>query len=96
MPKIDKIKEKGVAEVIEGSEGTEKYLALHRTAKIGTIMQVRNDLNDQIVFVRVLGKLPNTGVDGKVIIRISKKAFEKLGGVDYKFPVEISYLPLKD
>lgn len=96
MPKIDKIKEMGVAEVIEGSEGTEKYLALHRTAKIGTIMQVRNDLNDQIVFVRVLGKLPNTGVDEKVIIRISKKAFEKLGGVDYKFPVEISYLPLKD
>jgi len=96
MPKINKIKEKGVAEVIEGSEGTEKYLALHRTAKIGTIMQVRNDLNDQIVFVRVLGKLPNTGVDKKVIIRISKKAFEKLGGVDYKFPVEISYLPLKD
>ncbi|WP_375578822.1 LysM peptidoglycan-binding domain-containing protein [Marivirga tractuosa] len=96
MPKIDKIEEKGVAEVIEGSEGTEKYLALHRTAKIGTIMQVRNDLNDQIVFVRVLGKLPNTGVDEKVIIRISKKAFEKLGGVDYKFPVEISYLPLKD
>ncbi|SMG28476.1 LysM domain-containing protein [Marivirga sericea] len=96
MPKIDKIKENGVAEVIEGSEGTEKYLALHRTAKIGTIMQVRNDLNDQIVFVRVLGKLPNTGVDKKVIIRISKKAFEKLGGVDYKFPVEISYLPLKD
>jgi LysM repeat protein len=96
MPKIDKVKEKGVAEVIEGSESTEKYLALHRTAKIGTIMQVRNDLNDQIVFVRVLGKLPNTGVDQKVIIRISKKAFEKLGGVDYKFPVEISYLPLKD
>jgi LysM repeat protein len=96
MPKIDKVIEKGVAEVIEGSEGTEKYLALHRTAKIGTIMQVRNDLNDQIVFVRVLGKLPNTGVDEKVVIRISKKAFEKLGGVDYKFPVEISYLPLKD
>ncbi|WNB17493.1 LysM peptidoglycan-binding domain-containing protein [Marivirga arenosa] len=96
IPKIDKVKEKGVAEVIEGSEGTEKYLALHRTAKIGTIMQVRNDLNDQIVFVRVLGKLPDTGVDDKVIIRISKKAFEKLGGVDYKFPVEISYLPLKD
>jgi LysM repeat protein len=96
MPKINKIIEKGVAEVIEGSEGTEKYLALHRTAKIGTIMQVRNDLNDQIVFVRVLGKLPNTGVDKKVIIRISKRAFEKLGGVDYKFPVEISYLPLKD
>ncbi|WP_201431907.1 LysM peptidoglycan-binding domain-containing protein [Marivirga aurantiaca] len=96
VPKIEKVKEIGIAEVIAGSDGTEKYLALHRTAKIGTIMQVRNDLNDQIVFVRVLGKLPNTGVDDKVIIRISKKAFEKLGGVDYKFPVEISYLPLKD
>ena len=96
IPKIEKISEKGVAEVIAGSETTEKYLALHRTAKIGTIIQVRNDLNDQIVFVRVLGKLPNNGVDDRVIIRISKKAFEKLGGVDYKFPVEISYLPLKD
>lgn len=96
IPKIEKVVEKGVAEVIEGSDNTEKYLALHRTAKIGTIMQVRNDLNDQIVFVRVLGKLPNTGVDQKVIIRISKKAFQKLGGVDYKFPVEISYLPLDD
>lgn len=96
IPKIKKVIEKGVAEVIEGSDNTEKYLALHRTAKIGTIMQVRNDLNDQIVFVRVLGKMPNTGVDEKVIIRISKKAFQKLGGVDYKFPVEISYLPLND
>jgi hypothetical protein len=46
--------------------------------------------------VRVLGKLPDTGVDEKVIIRISKKAFQRLGGVDYKFPVEISYLPLND
>ena len=96
IPKIEKVVEKGVAEVIEGSDNTEKYLALHRTAKIGTIMQVRNDLNDQIVFVRVLGKLPDTGVDEKVIIRISKKAFQRLGGVDYKFPVEISYLPLND
>ena len=96
IPKIEKIKQQGIAELIQGSAGTEKYLALHRTAKIGTIMQVRNDLNDQIVFVRVLGKLPNTGIDEKVVIRISQKAFEKLGGVDYKFPVEISYLPLKD
>ncbi len=96
IPKIEKIVDKGIAEVIDGSDNTDKYLALHRTAKIGTIMQVRNDLNDQIVFVRVLGKLPNTGVDDKVIIRISKKAFQRLGGVDYKFPVEISYLPLND
>jgi len=96
IPEIEKITEKGVAETIEGSDNTDKYLALHRTAKIGTIMQVRNDLNDQIVFVRVLGKMPNNGVDDKVIIRISKKAFQKLGGVDYKFPVEISYLPLND
>ena len=96
IPKIEKVVEKGVAEVIPGSETTEKNLALHKTAKIGTIMQVKNELNDQIIFVRVLGRLPDTGVDEKVIIRISKKAFQKLGGVDYKFPVEISYLPLDD
>lgn len=93
---LKRVHEEGIAEVIAGSAQTDKYLALHRTAKIGTIMEVKNKMNDQVVFVRILGKLPQTGVDNKVVIKLSQKAFEKLGGVDKRIPVELSYLPLGD
>ncbi len=88
-----KIIEDGFAQVIEGSSETKKYLALHRSAPVGTIMQVRNKMNNQTVFVRVVGVLPNTGDNNKVLLKISKKAFDRLGAVDTKFPVEISYVP---
>lgn len=90
---IEKIIESGIASTIEGSGSSDKYLALHRTAKIGALIAVRNEMNDQMVFVRVIGKLPNTGVNTKVIIRISESAYKKLGAIDSKFRVQLSYLP---
>jgi len=88
-----KVTEAGIAELIEGSGDSNKYRALHRTAPIGTIMHIRNDLNDMSVFVRIVGQLPETGVNDKVIIKISKAAFDKLGGVNNRFPVEVTYQP---
>lgn len=90
---IEKIIESGLASTIEGSGNTIKYLALHRTANIGALIAVRNEMNDQMVFVRVIGKLPNTGINSKVIIRISETAYQKLGAIDLKFRVQLSYLP---
>jgi len=87
----DEIRESGLAELIDGTEGNRKYLALHRTAKTGTILKVRNELNNREVFVRVVGSLPNTGVNSNIIIKISKSAFDRLGGVDAKFRVELTY-----
>jgi LysM repeat protein len=88
-----KIVEVGLAEVIEGSYDTQKFLALHRTAPVGTIMQVRNEMNNLSVFVRVVGKLPDTGANDKVLVKISKTAFDKLSSVNSKFPVEVIYTP---
>jgi len=99
MVKIDdkseykKVTEKGIARVIEGSEETKKYLALHRTAPIGTIMQVKNEMNDLSVFVRVIGKLPETGDNANILLKISKTAYDRLGAYDNQFPVEITYHP---
>ena len=87
----DEIKEGGLAELIEGTEGNRKYLALHRTAKPGTIMKVRNELNNREVFVRIVGPLPNTGVNDKLVIKLSKSAYDRLGAFDPKFRVEITY-----
>lgn len=87
----DEVKEGGLAELIEGTEGNRKYLALHRTAKTGAIIKVRNELNNREVFVRVVGPLPNTGINDNIVIKISKSAFDRLGAIDPKFRVEVTY-----
>ncbi|MEJ8800691.1 DPBB and LysM peptidoglycan-binding domain-containing protein [Pontibacter sp. H249] len=90
---VKKIIESGMAEMLDPKADTNKYLALHKTAPVGTIMQVKNAMNNNVVYVRVIGKLPDTGANDKVIVRISKKAYQKLGAVDQKFRVEVSYMP---
>jgi LysM repeat protein len=83
--------EAGLAELIDGTEGNRKYLALHRTAPVGTILKVRNEMNNREVFVRVMGKLPDTALTDKLIIRISKSAYDRLGAIDQRFRVEVTY-----
>ena len=92
LESIETVSEMGFASVIEGGSNTRKYLALHRTAPVGTVLRVRNEMNEMSVFVRVVGKLPDTGVNDKVDIRLTQAAYEKLGGINERFPVEISYL----
>lgn len=90
---VRKVTEMGMATSIDDSLNTKKYLALHRTAPIGTIMQVHNEMNNLSVFVRVVGKLPPTGDNDKVLIKLSRKAYEKLGAYSEKVPVRLSYVP---
>jgi LysM repeat protein len=87
----DEIVETGIAELIDGTEGNRKYLALHRTAPVGTILKIRNEMNSREVFVRVMGKLPDTGLTDKLVIRISKSAYDRLGAIDSRFRVEVTY-----
>lgn len=87
----DEIKEAGLAELIEGTDGNRKYLALHRTAPSGTILKIRNEMNNREVFVRVMGKLPETAPNDKLVIKISKSAYDKLGAIDSRFRVEVTY-----
>lgn len=87
----DEIKESGLAELIEGTAGNRKYLALHRTAPVGTILKIRNEMNNREVFVRVIGKLPDTALTDKLVIKISKSAYDRLGAIDPRFRVEVTY-----
>lgn len=90
---FEEIVETGLAELIEDSGNSKKYLALHRTAKVGTIIRVHNEMNGQEVFVRVIGPLPNTSINDKILIKISKAAYDRLAAIDRKFRVRISYFP---
>ncbi len=87
---IKKKIETGIAELIDVPDNSGKFLALHRTAPIGTLVLVKNLTNNQSIWVKVIGRLP--GGDSKVIIKLSPKAFEKLNAVDKRVRAEISYL----
>ena len=89
---IGRVTESGMAAIIEKT-GTDKYLALHKTAPVGMIMQVKNTMNGQSVYVRVIGRLPDTGENNNVLVRLSPRAVQKLGTPDAHFRVETSYVP---
>jgi LysM repeat protein len=82
--------ETGMAELIDVPDNSGKYLALHKSAPIGTLVLVKNLANGQSIWVKVIGRLPNT--DSKLIIKLSPKAFERLNAVDKRIRAEISYL----
>jgi LysM repeat protein len=87
----DEVLETGLAELIDGTEGNRKYLALHSSAPVGTILKIRNEMNNREVFVRVMGKLPESAKADKVVIRISRSAYDRLGAIDPKFRVQVTY-----
>jgi hypothetical protein len=85
-------KEEGFAATIDEFIESDKYLALHKTAEVGVIIFVKNQMNGNVVIVRVVGKLPDTGINAKISIRLSSIAFEKLDAKDTTIPVELTYV----
>jgi LysM repeat protein len=70
---------------------SDKSLAMHNSARVGSIIQVRNLMNDRIVYVKVVANLPNTPENENVIIKISGTAAERLDVIDNFFRVELKY-----
>ena len=85
----DELHEKGFAAMLAGDEEPRKYLGYHRSIKSGNVIRVRNLINQQEIFVRIVGSLP-AGESQDVIIRLSKAACERIGLQD-KTQVEVMY-----
>ena len=74
-----------------GTIGHTKYLVLHRTAPVGSVIRVKNEENELTIFARVVGVLPDIGDNSKLLIKLSQAAFDQLKAVNPRFPVEIAY-----
>ena len=85
------VKEQGVAELIEEEEPANKFLALHKTASLGTVIKIRNLKNDLAVYVRVVGNIPDTADNDNILIKINKRVHDQLKAYDPRFRVELSY-----
>jgi len=81
----------GIARQIDDMDATDKYLALHKELPTGTLLEVRNLMNNKKVYVRIVGQLPSTGVNQDVLIRLTPISFKRLGILDARARVELTY-----
>lgn len=85
------VHESGLAEVIETSESSSKFLALHRSAPIGTLIHVKNVYNQEEIYVKVVGRIPETSANEDILIKLSLRAFERISPNTKRFRAELNY-----
>lgn len=88
--KIEKITESGIAENAPVRIDGPDFYAYHKTAPVGTIIQVINEENGQRAFVRVLGAMQNPS-SNTTLIQLSPKAMERIIASGNKTKVRLSY-----
>jgi len=65
--------------------------ALHREARIGTVMAVNNPMSRRTVYAKVIGRIP-VGYASNIEVVLSPAAARQIGARDPKFFVKIRYL----
>lgn len=71
------------------------YYALSNTIQVGRLVKVSNPMNQKMIFVKILGKIPDLAENQHCIIKISPVAAEELGAIDERFLVDLYYYPKK-
>lgn len=93
----------GSVQVIKGTaiwmtdpspENQQRFYAIHKTAPIGSIIMVKNLMNNRIVYTKVIGKLPSNQANENVVVKLSGAAARYLNVLDDRFMVELS-MPAK-
>ncbi len=93
------VSEKGAATWIENNNietSGDRFYALSNTAPVGSIIKVRNMMNNRVVYAKVIGKLSESEVNAKVMVKLSSGAGERLNVLDNRFVVEVSYFKSVD
>lgn len=75
----------------ENAKMSDSYFGLHKTAPIGSIVRVTNLVNKRVVFVKVIGKLPETSDNLNIVLKLSTAAKKSLLLNGDKAYVDIEY-----
>lgn len=65
--------------------------ALHRAAPLNSIIRVTNPMNNGVVYVKVIGRIPDTVYEKEVIVVLSPMAAKQLGAQDIRFFARVRY-----
>lgn len=81
---------KGVANYLTENSESANYIALFSGCPVGTVLKVRNLMNNKSVYVKVVGKLPESDASKDISVKISGSAAKALGALDEKFLAEVT------
>lgn len=81
---------KGVAAYLRSGSEQDSYFALYDGADKGTVLRVRNLMNNRTVYLKVVGSLPQTDKENDVFLKISGIAANQLDIHDAKFLAEVT------
>lgn len=89
-------RQRGIATWVENNgDGAKGFFALHSGFERGDIIKVRSLMNDEEIYVKVIGKLPDTEENKKVLVKVSYDTAKYLGVLDARFLAEINYFVKK-
>jgi LysM repeat protein len=83
--------QKGIATWTKDQSDGGNYFALSSDAPVGTMVIVKNLMNDKTIRVKVIGKLPDTDKAENSIIKISYSAAKAMDVLDDRFLVQLIY-----
>ncbi len=72
-------------------KGAADYFALHRTAPVGSVIQVTNPLRKKTVYAKVIAPIPDQAYGDDIVVVLSPSVAKLLGAKDPKFFVELKY-----
>jgi peptidoglycan DL-endopeptidase LytF len=91
---LNRIEEKGTGVWISDPDlDPNKMLILHRTAPVGTIIQITNPMTNRSTFAKVVGKFTENENTKDVIIVMTKAVADAVGALDKRFFCNLSYGP---
>ena len=85
------LEHKGAAVWKKDSKEDSDFYALHRFAPLNAVIEVENPMTKRIVYVKVIGKIPDRAYDDEVVIVLSPLSAKALGAKDPRFFVRVSY-----
>lgn len=82
----------GMSVVFDNSSaGGNGMFIFHKTAPLQSIVKVTNPVNGKIAYLKVLARVPNTGVNDKVIAHIPKSVAKQLNLLDSRPRISTVY-----
>ncbi|TAK39530.1 MAG: LysM domain-containing protein [Saprospiraceae bacterium] len=72
-------------------KGATDFYALHRTAPVGSVIQITNPMKRKVAYAKVIGKIPDRAYGDDVIVVLSPSIAKLLGAKDPRFFVEVQY-----
>lgn len=90
-PNTKPVKQRGIGVWKKTSKRTNTLYAMHRTAKIGSILKVYSPATKRTVYVKVIGRLSDTQYRADVILYLSPAPAVALGAVNERFRLELEF-----